>query len=345
MSGKKTPKAAKPAKELKEVKKIKAEPERREDIYEILGRAFESEDDREIEELTAQVLAVDPDNPEALLLRADIIDENEEERLFLLEKARGELERYFQEKGLSGEDIFEDEEGLGFVYIAVLQRIAYTLFTLEEDDRSLEVVRELLRYDPEDYALAKTLYYRIYLEREDWTHILEETMKETNRDLGWAYSRTIATFMLSAGGREKSAGKKDAEKTGSFVREGSLEKVDKMLWDAVRMAPNAPFYMLGYTPDPVDDSEEEEDVFHFGILYEGVWVNSRELLNWFSRATILFGLLTGRFGEESGDMEEILDALGGTTDYEDLTRKLADAPRDDETVLRVLAEGSYPAAY
>jgi tetratricopeptide (TPR) repeat protein len=310
MSKKKTPKS---------VQQAPAGPE---DIYEILGRAYESEDDNEIEDLVEQALALDPDNPEALLLKADLVEDDDEERLRLLEKAREEMEEYFQAEGISDEDILEDD--MGFAYLAILQRIAYTLFVLEEDERSLEVVEELLRYDEADRALTKTLYYRIYLEREDWAHILEETMKDKNRGLGWAYARMIATFMK---------GKK-----------GNLERVDKMLWDVVRMAPNAPFYMLGYTPDPVDDSEEEEDAFHFSILYEGVWTLSRDLLNWFSRGTILFGLLTGRFGVESNDMEEILDALGGTSDYEELTRSLADATEDDETVLRALADGNYPSA-
>jgi tetratricopeptide (TPR) repeat protein len=312
MSKKKTPKT------------IKTDPARPEDIHEILNRAYESEDSGEVEELADRVLAMDPDNPEALLLKADAIDEDDDERLVLLEKARAELERYLQAEEISGEDLLNDEMGL--VYLAVLQRIAYALFTLEEDDRSLEVVEELLRCDPEDHASSKALYYRIHLEREDWSRVLEDTMKETNRELGWAYARMIATFMLSAGGGKK---------------KGSLEKVNKMLWDAVRMAPNVPFYMLGYAPDPMDDTEEEEDAFHFGILYEGVWVNSRELLNWFSKATILFGLLTGRFGEESADMREILDALGGSGDYEELTRSLEDAP-DDGAVLRALADGRYP---
>jgi tetratricopeptide (TPR) repeat protein len=319
MSGKKTSKASKETK--KEIKKETKRPsESSEDVYEILGRAYESEDEDEIGELADRVLALDPDNPEGLLFKADLT-EDEEERLRLLERAREELERYFQAEGISDADIVEDDAG--FVYIAILQRIAYTLFSLEEDDRALETVEELLRCDPEDQALTKTLYYRIYLEREDWTRVLGETMKETKRGLGWAYARLTAAFMLSPGGK------------------GNLEKVNKMLWEAVRMAPSVPFYMLGYLPDPVDGSEEEEDAFHFGVLYEGVWEISRDLLNWFSKATILFGLLTGRFGGESGDMREILDALGGTADYEELTRRLADA--DDDAVLRALAEGNYPS--
>ncbi len=293
------------------------------DIYEILDRAYESEDYDEVAGLVEQALALDPDNPEALLLKADLVDEDDEERLALLERAVGELRRYFREEGISGNGIPEDE-AMGPVYLGALQRTAYTLFSMEEDDRAMEMVEELLSYDYEDQELAKTLFYRILLEREEWARVLEETMQDTVRTLGWAYSRMIATFMLS--------------------KNKDIAGVDRMLWEAVRMAPNAPFYMLGYIPDPVDDSEAESEDFHFSMLFESVWSVSRELLNWFSRATILFGLLSGRFGRESGDMEEILAALDGSADYEELKRGPAGSAEDDRAIIGVLMAGSWPSS-
>ena len=287
------------------------------DIYEILDRAYESEDYDEIAELAEQALALDPDNPEALLLKADLLEEDED-RLPLLEKALTETKRYFQDEGLAGEEILDDEMGL--VYLGLLQRLAYTLFSLEQDERSLELVEELLGYDHEDQAMARTLYYRILLEQEKWAEVLEKTMQETVRGLGWAYARMIATFMLS--------------------KDKNLEAVNRMLWEAVRMAPNVPFYMLGYIPDPVDESEDED--FHFGLLFEGIWTISRDLLNWFSKATILFGLLTGRFGRESDDMQEILSALDGAADYRKLTEQSGNSA-EDGAVLDILTAGNYPS--
>ncbi|MDR1979567.1 MAG: hypothetical protein LBQ42_12610 [Synergistaceae bacterium] len=292
-----------------------------EDIYDLLDRAYESEDIDEIAELADRALALEPNNPEALLLKADLVEEDDE-RLPLLEKALEEAKRYFQEEELSGEEILEDEMGL--VYLGLLQRAAYTLFFMERDDRALELVEELLRYDHEDLALAKTLYYRILLEREEWARVLEETMRETVRGLGWAYARVIATFMLSSGKG------KDKKKQN--------DGLNKMLWDAVRMAPNVPFYMLGYIPDPVDESEDED--YHFAVLFENAWSPSRDLLNWFSKATILFGLLTGRFGAESDDMREILAALGGTADYEKLGPRVENL--SDEEILDVFSVENYP---
>jgi hypothetical protein len=149
-------------------------------------------------------------------------------------------------------------------------------------------------------------------------------MQETVRGLGWAYARVIATFMLSNG-----RGKNEKKQP---------DGLNKMLWDAVRMAPNVPFYMLGYIPDPVDEEEDED--YHFAALFESIWLPSRDLLNWFSKATILFGLLTGRFGGESDDMREILDALGGTLDYETLEPQVMDS--SEEAILETLALGNYP---
>ena len=295
------------------------------EVYEILDKAYESDDADEIAELVERALELDPDNPEALLLKADLI-EDDEERLPILEQALEEVRRYFEDEGLSGDDILED--AMGLVYLGLLQRAAFTFFALERDDRSLELVEELLRYDHEDQAMAKTLYYRILLEREEWSQVLEETMKETERGLGWAYTRIVASFMLSdVKSEENGAG---------------LEKLNKMLWEAVRMAPNVPFYMLGYIPDPVEESEPEEENFHFGLLFENVWSASSEMLNWFSKAVILFGLLSGRFGGESGDMEEILAALDGASEYEELTLSLTGAPEDDNAILTALAAGNYP---
>jgi len=305
--------------------------------YELLDRAYESDDLDEVTELIEQILEISPDNPEALLLKSDLI-EDDEERLPILEQAIKEARRYLEEEGLSGDGILEDTVGLA--YLGLLQRAAFTFFALERDDRSLELVEEILHYDHEDRAMAKTLYYRILLEQEEWERALEETAEETARGLGWAYTEMIASFMLSEINEKNGKSEKKGEKSGA-----NLEKLNKMLWNTVKMAPNVPFYMLGYIPDPVDESELEEDDFHFGLLFENVWSSSREMLNWFSKAVILFGLLSGRFGEESGDMEEILAALGGTSDYEELMRSLADAPEDDTTILDALAAGGYPTKF
>ncbi|MDR1730863.1 MAG: hypothetical protein LBR61_02085 [Synergistaceae bacterium] len=291
---------------------------REEDVYELLDRACESEDASEMAALVDRALELDPDNPEALLFKADLM-EDEEGKLPVLERALAEAERYLQEEGLSGNDILEDETGQ--VYLALLQRLAYLLFFMERDDEAMERVEEFLRYDSEEQESVKDLYYCILLEREEWSKVLETAMQDSERTLGWAYARVIASFMLLNG--------------------KNPDSLCKMLWEAVRMSPNVPFYMMGYIPDPVDESEEESEDFHFAVLFENVLSLSRDFLNWFSCATILFGLLSNRFGEEREDMEEILDALGGKADYEEISRQLPGG-LDDRTIVDALITGGYP---
>lgn len=236
------------------------------DIEEILERAYESEDAVEVEELVAQALELDPENPEVLLLQADLT-EDDDVRLPILLHAIENARSVLNGEGVPEEDYAEDE--LGTVYLALLQRAAFTLFSLGDDERSFAMVQELMRHELDDQGSVRSLYYRILIERHDWSLILRETMQDENRQLGWAYARLAACFMLAEEGK------------------GARDDAAEMFWNALAMAPNAPFYMLGYFPDPIDDSEEEEEDFHFSLLFSDVWSLSHNLLNWFSRGVIL----------------------------------------------------------
>ena len=281
------------------------------DADELLDRAYESEDEAEVEALVERALELEPDNPEALLLRADLTDDDEE-RLSILRGALEAVRVVLKDMEVAPEEFAEDE--LGLVYLALLQRAAFTFFSVGEDEEALHAAEELLRYDLEDNGASRNLYYRILVEKGEWQRILDETEQDVDHQLGWAYSRLAAAFMSDscAEGRPAAA---------------------RMFWDAVIMSPNVPFYMLGYFPEPEGEAEAED--FNFATLYADVWNASRDLLNWFSRGVILFGLLSGRFGEEQDSMLEILTSLGGRAEYDKMSALIMDS--DDAAIIETLA--------
>ena len=291
-------------------------------VDELLDSAYESDDEAEITELVERALEIEPDNPEALLLRADMTDDDEE-RLSILTGALDAVSAVLKQ-------LDEPDEDLENVRLALTQRLSFTLFSVGDCEAALPLAEELVKHDLDDGGAAKSLYYRILIEENDWQRILNETAEDTDHQLGWAYARLAALFMT-----------------------GNRKAAAAMFWDALIMAPDVPFYMLGYAQEPEDENDgqgcpsvasgagsaglraaEEED-FNFACLYEDVWSLSRDMLNWFSRGVILFGLLSGRFGGERSGMEEILSSLGGREEYDRMSGIIKDS--DDAAIIETLA--------
>ena len=295
-------------------------------IEELLDRAYQSEDLEEIASFARQILEMDSDNPEALILLADSLDYSEE-KLELLQKARGPLRQAVEEAGLLGsESLMDAEEGI--LYIGLLQRLGFALLSEARTEEALEVAQDIVSYDSENLTLGKTLVYRCLIDLQRFGEVLEQAMGDDEVTPARQHAVAISTFMLSGANR------------ASY----------KALWDAFKVGPNIPFYILGYIPepDPEEMSEEEEEDFNFSILFEDAWTLSRELFNWFSSATILFGLLTDRFLEE--DKESFFVLLGSLnirSYYEDALQKIGphdrytDAEVLDEEVLSVLRAGTF----
>ena len=107
-----------------------------------------------------------------------------------------------------------------------------------------------------------------------------------------------------------------------------------MFWDALIIAPDVPFYMLGYYGEP-EDGDDNGD-FDFALIYSDVVNMSDDFREWFTRGTALFGLLTNRFdGREREYMLDVLDAFGGYEEYERMSGIMMEA--DDESVIETLA--------
>ena len=171
----------------------------------------------------------------------------------------------------------------------------------------------------ENNGELKSLWYRIMLELEEWQRVLAETMRDEERNLAWAYSRLVSAYMLAP----------DKERVKGVCA--------NMFWDALILAPDVPFYMLGYLPEPDEtDGEEAQENFDFAVMYYDTISVSEEFLRWFTRGVILFGLLSQRFDEKEREyLLDVLDTLGGYEEYERMSSIILES--DDAAIIEMLA--------
>ena len=283
-------------------------------ISQLLQMAWATKSRARIMAIADQVLEIDPYNTEALMMKADGTDDADT-RIRLLEKALSSLD--------NPESCNPEDKDM--LFLVLNQRMAYTFFALNNMDRALEFCQTALKFgedhsnldEMDDEGAMKTLYYRIMIERRDWQKILAETLKDEDHSLAWGYARLVAAWMI-------------APDNGRAV-------CANMFWDVLMIAPDVPFYMLGYFPEP-DDSDDitAHDNFEFALMFYDVVSVSDDLFRWFSRGVILFGLLSGRFdAKEREYMLDVIDTLGGYEEYDKMSRIIVEG--DDAAVIEMLA--------
>ena len=283
-------------------------------INQLLEMAWNTKSKARTLAIVNQILELSPGNVDALVMKADNTD-NSEARAKLLFRA---LEALENPENLAA----EDKEIMRFV---INQRLAFTFFYDNKFQEALVHCKAALNgakdEDDEDLAAGrsamKSLYYRLLIEFKAWQNILTETMRDEEHNLSWGYARLTAAWMLAP--------------------ENKSRICAPMFWDVLMMGPDVPFYMLGYFPEPEEDEgEKAHDEFDFALLYYDALSASEDFFKWFSRGTILFGLLSARFDEREREyMLDVLDTLGGWDEYEKMSSIIVEG--DDEAVIEMLA--------
>ena len=261
-----------------------------------------------------QILELDPDNVDALIMKADNTETPAE--------ATAILARALESLNKPGNVSPEDKDVLSYV---VNQRLAFTLFYDNKFTESLKFCEAALdcsdaANDPDAEGMTsalKSLYYRLLVIRGQWQKILAETMRDEEHSLAWGYSRLIAAWMLAP--------------------DNARHICANMFWDVVALAPDVPFYLLGYFQEPDDNaSDKSHEEFDFALLFYDALSVSEDFFKWFSRGTILFGLLSGRFEEREREyLLDVLDTLGGYEEYDRMSGMIIEG--DDEAVIEMLA--------
>ena len=251
-------------------------PEERAHKIETLVEAVSVAVDDEARETALELLALDPENPHALLALAEEGDLSERggEAATLLERAAAELRRR-----LGGEPRLDDR--LGGLLAVVLERLAFNALMSGEDERALALAEELVSFDRDDETLGRTLLYRSLMILERHGEVLERSMAEREDVLFALHGRALALFLLSGPGPEAS----------------------RALWDAVALEPDLPYYLLQYweVPDGESDDDEEArawETCNLAGLLSPVWLADEERMGWFATAAILFGYLTDRLPDQ-----------------------------------------------
>ena len=266
-----------------------------------------------------QILELDPDNVEALIIKAENLNDPDPSKSieFLLKALTI----------LKAKDLSDGEDRLFF--LSVNHRLAFSYMGLGNFDEAFKFCETAIKFfeensddeeieDAYDDAMIKALYYRILIERRDWQRILSDSMRESRKTLGQSYAKLIAAWFMAPEEKQKKV-------------------CANLLWDALNIAPDVPFYILGYfeEPDENDESDAFEE-FSFALMYYDTVAVSDEFFRWFSRGVILFGLLSGRFEKKEQDyLIDVLDGLGGFDEYEKMKDIIVET--EDSLVLEALA--------
>ncbi len=300
-----------------------------ESIESLLDKAYDSDDPDTVRRLAERVLKLDPENMEGMILLSDVTDDPER-KITLLERLKCMLGDCLDEDEQdAGQEFIYSETGM--LYVSVLLRLAFALFSEGFLGRALDVSQEAMGYDADEVTPAKILFYRTLLEMKEYRRVLEEGMKETDPSAGTLHAIAIATFKLFGAGR----------------------RAYDALWAAVDADPEVPFYIMGYLDEPEDDADDDIiETFNLAMLYEDAWLSGDDIKlgNWLASATILLGLALSLFaGEEEEKMLVLADALGVGGQVEDIMVNLES--RDDwrllsemerwSTAIKLLSEGSY----
>ena len=299
--------------------KIKHKNKRSNDerIAQLLAMAWNTASSTRQLAIANQILELDPNNVEALIIKSDNLHDSPKS-LELLLKAL---------KILSAEDLSEWEDKLFF--LSVNHRLAFAYMGQGNLDEAFKFCVTAIKFFEEnsddeeileeyDDTLIKALYYRILIERRDWQKILSDSMREDRKTLGQSYAKLIAAWFMAS--------------------EQTQKKVcANLLWDALNIAPDVPFYILGYFEEPEEDTESDAfEEFGFALMYYDTVAVSDEFFRWFSRGVILFGLLSGRFEKKEQDyLIDVLDGLGGFDEYEKMKNIIVET--EDNLVLEALA--------
>lgn len=269
---------------------MNTDPTLRKKVEKWLEEAYETDDDRACEELAVKVLSVSPDNPEALLLLAEVFQGDECEYRDRLRHVLKVLDRPEKDWiSLLSEGCLPE-----WLKAASLQRLSFSLLGdencgEEELAEALLLSEELVKNDPDGQTLGRLLHYGALLRLRRYREALKETMKDGADSPERAYTKALASFRLS----------------------GPCDESYQAVCSAIRVDPDLPFLMSGIWEMDDEGSEQDDKTHAMSLVFGPLLEEDEQAAAWFNTPILIFGFLTGRLPDEvARSLEPQLDEAG-----------------------------------
>ncbi|HOO63041.1 MAG TPA: hypothetical protein PK364_03855 [Synergistaceae bacterium] len=249
-------------------------------LEKLLNELYEDHSSSALQSLTEKIFRLDPENPEALLFLADHTEDPEEALSYL---SRGVTRL----RSLLGE-LPENQGGdLQALLFEALQRMGWYYILEDRGEEAVALSEELLALPQEDYSWAKAIHYVGLILTEQYSRVLERVIAEEDPDVFSAHVKAMALLEYSHSSRESTIA----------------------LWDAFRLDPNLPFYLLDFWVPPLDGEDDEEDLESYSraLLLEPAWTLTEPRITALSTAAVFFGYITERIPDHL--LEDITEEL------------------------------------
>jgi len=286
-------------------------------LEELFQELYDSQDVAVAEDIAKKILVLDPDNPEALFVLADGAEEYEAQAA-LLRRCVEETKRRMAQASP------EETESLEDLLFEAMRNLGWSLLLDEKAEEALALAGEMLAFDGWDPSWGRGIRFGGLLAQGKFAETLEESLKAESGDLFAAHARAVATLELAGPGAD----------------------AYRAVWDAFRIAPDLPFFVLEYWDAPEEEDEEFLDDYNGALFLQLYWTESEERIMVLSTATVFFGYLTDRLPDEV--KEEVLANLRESPMFAELERARVelrerfgpdgDMEQMDKEALKILAK-------
>lgn len=247
-------------------------------LEDLLNELYESQDVTAAEGTAKKILVLDPENPEALFVLADVAEEPEQQAA-LLRRCVEETRKRMAQASEDEADAMED------LLFEALRNLGWSFLLDDKPEDALAVSKEMLDRDEWDPFWGRGIRLGALLRQEKFAEVLEESLGVDSGDIFAAHAKAVATLELAGPG----------------------DDTYRAVWDAFHTAPDLPFFVLEYWDAPEEEDEEFLEDYNEAMFLQLYWTESEDRIMVLSTATVFFGYLTDRLPEDV--QEEVLTNL------------------------------------